>query len=69
MERSRSDNDMVGERPAGRLLLGIHPMPHWPALHEDDGMVTILPNNGGREARHIPGLGTSGPQLELRADR
>ena len=41
-------HDMVGEGPNRRLPPGIDPMPHRSALHEDNGVMTILARHRGR---------------------
>jgi len=58
-ERRRADDDRMREGPCSRLNLGADSMPDRAALHEDDRVMTVLPSDGGGEAKHIPGPGPS----------
>ena len=43
----------MGERPLIRLTFGIYQIADRPALHEDDGVVSILPHRRRGQAIHI----------------
>ena len=63
-ERRRADDDRMREGPCRRLNLGADSMPDRAALHEDDRVMTVLPSDGGGEAKHVPGPGPSCDQFE-----
>lgn len=64
LKGSGSDEDFVGEGAFGGLLAGIDPMSDGTALHEDDGMVSVLAGDGGGEAEDKFGFGASGHEFE-----
>ena len=43
----------MGECPLIRLTFGVYQITDRPALHEDNGVVSILPHRRGRQAIHI----------------
>ena len=52
------------ERTRRRLRFGIHAVPHRTALHEDDRVMPILPDDSGRKPKDIPCLRPTRDQLE-----
>ena len=55
-EGGRLHEDVVPERVGGRLDLRVRLITNRPALHEDDGVVTVLARHGGRQPRDEAGL-------------
>lgn len=41
------------ERPLIRLTFGVYQITDWPTLHEDNGVVSILPHRRGGQTIHI----------------
>src|SRR5882762_1107643 len=52
------------EGPCHRLRLCVHSMPYGTALHEDDGMMPVLPRHGRRQAEDETSLRASDDLLE-----
>ena len=63
-ERSRAQDRAVFEGSSQGLRLGGCPVPHGPALHEDDRMMAVPARNGRRQPEHIPGLRAARHRLE-----
>lgn len=59
-----ADEDFVGEGACGGLLAGIDSVSDGAALHEDDGMVSVLAGDGGGEAEDEFGFCASGDEFE-----
>ena len=46
-KRRGADKHCMLEGADSGLFLRVDAMPHWPALHEDDRMMTVFPGYGG----------------------
>ena len=60
----RSNQHLVGERPAGRLPPGVHAMSDGAALHEQGRVLAILSRHGCRQPDDVPRLGSVGDLRE-----
>ena len=60
----RTNQHLVGERPAGRLPPGVHAMPDGAALHEQGRVLAILSRHRCRQPDDVPRLGSVGDLRE-----
>ena len=64
-EACRPDEHVAGERRSPvPLQPGIHPAPDGTALHEHDGVMTVLPRHRRRQSRDVLRLGATDGQFE-----
>src|ERR1043166_1311621 len=63
-EAGWADNNLVSKRPASCLLAGGHTIAHWPALHENDRMVSVFTSNRSRESGDEARFRSSGHLFE-----
>src|SRR6266571_2094865 len=59
-----ANQDMMRERPSRHLALGVNPIANGTTLHENDRVMSVLASDGGGQAGHEFGFGSSRHQLK-----